>query len=197
MAIYNLILIAFTAVFSENIIFSHAIGTNVIIMAARKGKNFAGICFGVLYMSTISAVISYIVNVGIFKNSLPHAYLPLTYVLSLAVIYVITLLLAMIILKKRFATAKKYIHISVYNAVVMGAMYFSATNCSSFGEYLFFGIGSGIGFCLSALMLSAVYKDLTSKEVPRAFRGIPAIMIYFGILAMAFYGILGHSLSYI
>ena len=45
-------------------------------------------------------------------------------------------------------------------------------------------------------MLSGVYGQLYSKDVPSVFRGYPAVMIFTGIIAMALYGILGHIPSY-
>ena len=61
---------------------------------------------------------------------------------------------------------------------------------------LLFGLCSGAGFAAAAYMLSGVYGQLYSKDVPSVFRGYPAVMIFTGIIAMALYGILGHIPSY-
>ncbi len=195
--IASLMLTAFTAAFTENMVFSHGIGTNTILAAAKSQKNFWGICLGVLYMSTVGSVAAWaMARVTDIGNIYP-AYVPLCYVLTISIVYVLTLLLAMVILRERFSAMKKYIHISAFNAAVMGTMYLSVSECTTLSDFLFFGIGSGVGFCMAALMLFAVYERLFSKETPAAFRGVPAALIYFGIIAMAFYGIAGYSPSYL
>ena len=79
----------------------------------------------------------------------------------------------------------------------MGTIFLSASGCTTFGEYLIFGITSGLGFAAASYMLSGVYSELYSENVPRVFRGYPAVMIFSGIMAMAVYGILGHAPAYV
>lgn len=190
--LFQLLLAAFTAAFTENMVFSRAIGTNTMLVAAKSKRIFSGLCLGVMYMTTVGALISGIIDIALVGDSAMQAFIPLVYTAAISVIYVLTLLLSMLLLGKSFAAMKKYIHISAFNAAVMGTMYLSTVSCSGIAEYFMFGIGSGAGFCLAALMLSPVYGRLCSDDTPAAFRGFPSVMIFFGILSMAFYGIAGH-----
>lgn len=57
-----------------------------------------------------------------------------------------------------------------------------------------FYIGSGLGFLLAILVVHAGYERLRLSNLPRAFEGLPIILVYIGILSMAAYGLIGHSL---
>jgi len=59
-----------------------------------------------------------------------------------------------------------------------------------------FGLGAGIGFTLATFFISVAYDYLYSAAIPRAFRGFPILLIYIGLLSLAFYGLVGHQLQY-
>ena len=44
-----------------------------------------------------------------------------------------------------------------------------------------------------ALFLMAAYKNLNSSKVPASFRGLPAMLVYIGMISMAVYS-LGSSI---
>ena len=163
-------------------------------MAAKNKRNLPGICLGVLYFTLTASWAAWLLSHRAADIQKP--FVPLTYVLTIGLIYLITLLLAFIFFKGRFGRIKKYVHISAFNSVIMGTIFLSMNSCTALYEYLLFGLCSGAGFAAAAYMLSGVYGQLYSKDVPSVFRGYPAVMIFTGIIAMALYGILGHIPSY-
>ena len=54
----------------------------------------------------------------------------------------------------------------------------------------------GIGIVvlvLAVLLVTEARHRLRSKAIPKAFRGLPITLVYIGVLALAIYGITGHS----
>ena len=186
----GLIISVITALLAENFVFARALGVSTMIMAAKNKRNLPGICLGALTASWAAWLLSH------RAADIQKPFVPLTYVLTIGLIYLITLLLAFIFFKGRFGRIKKYVHISAFNSVIMGTIFLSMNSCTALYEYLLFGLCSGAGFAAAAYMLSGVYGQLYSKDVPSVFRGYPAVMIFTGIIAMALYGILGHIPSY-
>lgn len=189
----GLIISVITALLAENFVFARALGVSTMIMAAKNKRNLPGICLGVLYFTLTASWAAWLLSHRAADIQKP--FVPLTYVLTIGLIYLITLLLAFIFFKGRFGRIKKYVHISAFNSVIMGTIFLSMNSCTALYEYLLFGLCSGVGFA-AAYMLSGVYGQLYSKDVPSVFRGYPAVMIFTGIIAMALYGILGHIPSY-
>lgn len=190
----GLIISVITALLAENFVFARALGVSTMIMAAKNKRNLPGICLGVLYFTLTASWAAWLLSHRTADIQKP--FVPLTYVLTIGLIYLITLLLAFIFFKGRFGRIKKYVHISAFNSVIMGTIFLSMNSCTALYEYLLFGLCSGAGFAAAAYMLSGVYGQLYSKDVPSVFRGYPAVMIFTGIIAMALYGILGHIPSY-
>ena len=56
-------------------------------------------------------------------------------------------------------------------------------------EYIFRGIGTGLGFMFAIYITAIVYDRLHDASVPYCFRGYPLTLIYIGIISMAFYGL--------
>ena len=183
----GLIISVITALLAENFVFARALGVSTMIMAAKNKRNLPGICLGASWAAWL---------LSHRAADIQKPFVPLTYVLTIGLIYLITLLLAFIFFKGRFGRIKKYVHISAFNSVIMGTIFLSMNSCTALYEYLLFGLWSGAGFAAAAYMLSGVYGQLYSKDVPSVFRGYPAVMIFTGIIAMALYGILGHIPSY-
>ena len=190
----GLIISVITALLAENFVFARALGVSTMIMAAKNKRNLPGICLGVLYFTLTASWAAWLLSHRAADIQKP--FVPLTYVLTIGLIYLITLLLAFIFFKGRFGRIKKYVHISAFNSVIMGTIFLSMNSCTALYEYLLFGLCSGAGFAAAAYTLSGVYGQLYSKDVPSVFRGYPAVMIFTGIIAMALYGILGHIPSY-
>ena len=63
-------------------------------------------------------------------------------------------------------------------------------------SFLGFGLGTGIGFSLATFFISIAYDYLHSEAIPKAFRGFPILLIYIGMLSLAFYGMIGHELPF-
>lgn len=190
----GLILSVLSSVIAENIVFARAFGVSPMIAAARNRRSLPGICVGVVYFSMVSSAVLWAVTRKI-TFAVDKPYLPLLYAGIIGIIYAVTLLLASVLFRKRFSRLKKYVHTAAFNSAVMGTIFLSASSCTELGEFLLFGLCAGLGFAAASDMLSAVYPQLYSDEVPSAFRGYPAVMIYAGITAMAVWGVLGHNTS--
>lgn len=183
------------SVIAENLVFSRAFGVTPMIAAAKNKRTLPGVCAGVSYFTAASSIGMWAVS-RLFSSGDKH-YLVALYALIVGAIYFVTLLCAFVFVREKFSRIKKYVHISAFNSAVMGTIFLSTSGCTTFGEYLIFGITSGLGFAVASYMLSGVYSELYSENVPRVFRGYPAVMIFSGIMAMAVYGILGHAPAYV
>lgn len=192
----NIMIVAFTAVMVENTIFARALGTSTLIVIARNRKNLFGFGLSVTYITAIVSVLTYFANELFEFNEDSYIYVPLIYILILGVVYILTLLCLWRFAPAIFIRMRKYVHISAFNCAVLGAMFLISEYCDTFSEYLIHGIGMGLGFVLAVWFTAVVYDRLFSEKVPYTFRGYPLLMIYIGILSMAFWGFSGHTINY-
>lgn len=192
----QILITAFAEIFIENTIFIKGFGTSTMIISSKNKKYFKGLTLCVLYMTTVTSMLLYFVNKLIENTGLSKEYSAIIYVILIGLVYVVTLLLLWEYVNTLFTRIKKYVHLSAFNGAVTGALFANTLTESSFLGYLSFGIGTGLGFMLAAFLLSAVYDNLYSEDVPKSFRGYPLILIYIGILSMAFYGMANNNLNF-
>ncbi len=196
---------AMISLLTTNLIFVRALGTSTMMAAAKNRSNLAVLAVLMAVISTLACLVSGgLLSLLHLDVMLVHPWslgLPLLYTAVISLLYVLVLLVLYTAFRKRFGVLKKYVHLSAFNCAVMGTLYLMAEPAFlQEGETLaavhydplgamWFGLQQGMGFLLAALMLSAVRKRLYDDEVPAAFRGFPAVMVYIGLLSMAIFAI--------
>lgn len=192
----NIILTAFTAVFAENIIFSGALGTSTLIIVSRSRKNLFGFGLSVTYITALMSILTYFINKALSFDEKSYIYTPLVYIIILGAVYILTLLCMWRFAPAMFGRMKKYIHISAFNCAVLGSLFLISERCETLGEYFIHGLGMGLGFVLAVYLTAIVYDRLYSEKAPYSFRGYPLLLVYIGILSMAFWGLSGYTLKF-
>lgn len=192
----RIITLAFAAIFLENSIFVRGLGTSTMLIASKNDRHLAAFSICITFFSSVSSLLSYFVDIKLLNSESSRLYLPLIYVMVIGLVYILTLLILWRFFNGTFLNLKKFIHLSAFNCAVLGALLINSRSCETLLEYLVFGLGIGIGFSIAAYFLSIVYERVYSEDIPDSFRGFPIIMIYIGILSMAFYGFIGHQITF-
>lgn len=178
---------------TSNLILTQALGTSTLFIAAGSRKNLFCTAVTISVFTIVGSVGAYFIN-NLLSDSLTDFRL-LLYIAFIGVIYSIMLAVLYFASKKSFGTTRKYVHVSAFNCAVMGTLFTitdrTATDSTlnTIGNYVIAGVEAGLGFILAAFILTAAFRRLTSKEVPLAFRGFPAMLVYLGIISMAVYAL--------
>ncbi len=93
----------------------------------------------------------------------------------------------------RRAQLLRIVPLAALNSGVLGTVLVERTQTFTLGQSLGFGLGSGLGYVLAVLLVTEARHRLRSRAIPKAFRGLPITLVYIGVLALAIYGITGHS----
>ncbi len=199
---------ALLSLLTENLIFTKALGTSTLMATKKQQSSLPVISLLIAGISALSCmVMNFLFSVLHLSVLLQAPYkwgLPLLYTAVVSAIYMGILVVLPKIFKEKSSNYKNYVHLSAFNCAVMGTLYLAFTpvyisqdvqkafylqgelySGFSMSGAGIFGLKSGLGFFLTALMLSAVRERLYDEEVPAVFRGFPAVMIYIGIISMA------------
>ncbi|MBO5377102.1 MAG: hypothetical protein J6A41_01820 [Ruminiclostridium sp.] len=194
-AFMNVLMASIIAIFVQNSIFERALGINVLLYASRKREHLLGFFAAITYTTTISSAIIWIFD-GLFaENEYYSVFMPILYVAVVSVLYILTLVLIWRFFPKLFRNIRKYVHLSVFNCSVIGALFLCSVQGSDIFTYIGYGFGTGIGFLLAAYLLYIAADRLNSPLVPAAFRGFPIMLVYVGILSLALYAFTGYTTS--
>lgn len=176
---------ALLGIFIENAAFERALGINILLYAARKKENLLGIFIGVIYVTTISSALTCFVDRYFSFWKYYNILIPFIYIFIVSVVYLLTLMAVWRFFPNFFKKVKKYVHISVFNCAVLGALFMQSQIGGTFASYVGYGLGTGLGFLLAGFLLHAAEERLNSEDVPASFRGMPITMIYIGVISLA------------
>lgn len=189
---FSMILVA---VFLENTVLTHAFGMSSMFKVIRKKGDYTLFCGIITVITILASMVVYFINPLLGEGQIAYFIRPLIYVFVISVFYIALLLLIAKIPDKKSKTELSYLlHISAFNCVILGAMLLANNYTMSFITSIGFGLGSGIGFYLATSLVAEMSSYLNSQNIPKAFRGFPITLIFIGIISLALYGIIGHSL---
>ena len=191
----NIISAALASIFVQNMVLERALGANVLLYASRQKEHVTGFAAAIAYITTVSAPLAWLFDTLLGDTEYYRVIMPLLYVLTIAVIYILSLVVIWRFFPKLFKSLKRYVHLSVFNCSVIGALFLCSQQGKDIFAYLGYGLGAGIGFLVAAYLLYAASARLNSPLIPAAFRGYPIMIVYVGIMSLALYAFTGYSTS--
>lgn len=191
---FNMIQAALFTIFVQNLVFNGGYGSSEAIRMSAKPKRFLPFSIMIAYFSTVTAVIcralDNIKEIG-EQNEAVHSAV---FGVVLVLIYIATALL----LKITLAPNKKFLStlgISAVNTLVYAVPLINRRAGYGYIESIGTGIGSGFAFIVALLLINAGLRMLESnKNIPRPFKGTPAMFLYVAMLSLAFAGFAGSPL---
>lgn len=191
MDIRGLLFLAFTAIVTENFIFSKFLGVCPFLGVSEKPSTAAGMGFAVIFVMTVSSAATYLV----------YAYIlvpfDLAYLQTIAFILVIAALVQLTELFLKKSVPALYHSLGIYlplittNCAVLGAALLNIRNGYHFWQSVVFGFFAGVGFLAAILIFAGVRERLAYASPPESFRGLPLALLSAGLIAMAFSGFSG------
>jgi electron transport complex protein RnfA len=187
----KIFLIMFTAILTENFIFSRFYGCCPFLGVSEKPSTAAGMGMAVTFVITISSAATWAVYHFIL------APLGLEYLKTIAFILVIASLVQFIEMFLRRYIPTLYSALGIYlplittNCAVLGSALVNIEENYNFVESVVFGFSAALGFTMAIVVFAGVRARLIFANPPKAFKGFPLLLISAGLAAMAFSGFVG------
>lgn len=106
-------------------------------------------------------------------------------------IFVLVVLLVVYVLGAMSAKSGKpvgaYFPLVALNSAVLGLAVNNITEGYTYVEALFAALGAGLGFVLAMVLFAGVKSKINERYVPKAFRGLPVMLLAASIISLAFY----------
>lgn len=196
-AITTFFLYAVMATFAQNAVFARGMGVSRLVQLVGDDDT-SSLLFGLLLsvICVLNAPLTWSIGNLLRKFSYRAAVRPLIFV---ACSFLICAALWMLFTKVEKFPYRMRLRAMLpnagFNTCVLGTLLASTVQRFTLAQTLGFALGSGIGYLIAVLMVGEARRRLRSNSVPRPFRGLPIVMIYIGILAMAIYGFTGHMIA--
>ncbi len=187
----SIVVIAITAVLIQNFIFSRFLGICPFLGVSNNPKNAFGMGMAVTFCITVASIATYALNTYVL---VPYK---LEYLQTIGFILIIASLVQLIeMFLRRFVPALYnalgiYLPLITTNCAVLGACLLNIQYGFGFVQSVAFGFFSSIGFTLALLVMAGVRERLVLADPPKAFEGMPIVLVTAALIAMAFSGFQG------
>ncbi len=200
----NLISIGVNSIFVGNILLAYFLGMCSFLALSKNIKTATGLGVAVVFVMTITTPANWLIyHLLLAPGALAWAGLPavnlsfLKLVLFIAVIAAIVQALEMIIDRYSpalYSALGVFLPLITVNCAILGASLFMVERDYLFLESVVYGFGSGTGWCLAIVGMSAIQQKLRYADIPEGLQGFGINMITTGLMAIGFMLFAGISL---
>ncbi len=184
----GLLITALYTVFVQNLVLSSGLGISEAIRVSTKPGSFGKIALTISGFSVVTSAICSLLNSFTAVASFSFAGKAATYGLVLAGVYLIVATFMKLVFKvsdKELGT----MGIAALNTLVFAIPLINSSAAYTFINSIGSGIGAGVAFVFAAALISKGSQAINAnKEVPAIFQGTPSLLIYVGLLSLAFAG---------
>ena len=85
------------------------------------------------------------------------------------------------------------VSLATCSTAVLGTMLICANQNYTILQSVAFALGSGLGYVFAVFIVREGRRRLRSKAISSIFQGLPSSMIYIGVLSLAIYALVGHT----
>ena len=187
----ELLLIAIGSALVNNVVLSQFLGLCPFLGVSKKTKTAASMGAAVIFVIMIASAVTFAVQYLVLEP------LNMGYMQTIVFILVIAALDQMIemILKKIspaiYAALGVYLPLITTNCAVLGVAITNIQNGSTFAESMVNSLGTSVGFLIAIVIMAGIRERLEGNDIPKAFQGMPIVLITSGLMAIAFCGFAG------
>ena len=187
----EMILILIGSALVNNVVLSQFLGLCPFLGVSKKTKTAASMGAAVIFVIMIASAVTFAVQYLVLEP------LGMEYMQTIVFILVIAALVQMIemILKKIsppiYAALGVYLPLITTNCAVLGVAITNIQNGSTFGESMMNSLGTSLGFLIAIVIMAGIRERLEGNDIPKAFQGMPIVLITSGLMAIAFCGFAG------
>jgi len=189
--IKNLIILSLGSALINNVVLSQFLGLCPFLGVSKKVKTAVGMGSAVIFVITLSSIVTGLIYKGILET------FGLTYLKTIVFILVIAALVQFVemFLKRFMPSLYKalgvYLPLITTNCAVLGIAITNVQKEYSLLEGTVNGFATSVGFTISIVILAGLREKMQYNDVPKAFRGMPIVLVSAGLMAIAFCGFSG------
>lgn len=175
----------------SNVVLSQFLGLCPFLGVSKKIKTAAGMGTAVIFVITLASGVAGLIYEFILKP------FHIEYLQTIVFILVIAALVQFVEMFLRKCMHSLYESLGVYLPLI-------TTNCAVLGvaltnvqkEYgiltgMLNGFATAVGFTIAIVILAGLREKMEYNDVPKAFKGMPTVLLTAGLMAIAFCGFAG------
>lgn len=184
-------LLFFGTVLVNNFVLVKFLGLCPFMGVSNKVETAVGMSFATTFVLTLTAALSYIVNIYLLKPLDLYYLQTLSFILVIAVVVQFTEMVMHKTSPTLYRLLGIFLPLITTNCAILGLALLNMTEQHNFVQSVIYGFGAGVGFSLVLVLFSSIRERLSSSDIPLPFKGASIAMITAGLMSLAFMGFTG------
>lgn len=189
----------FKSIFIDNMVFSTFLGMCSYLAVSKKVSTAVGLGLAVIFVLAVTVPINWLLDTYLLQAGalkwLGEEYASydlsfLSFILFIATIATMVQLVEIIVEKfspSLYNSLGIFLPLIAVNCAILGgSLFMQSREIPTLGLSLVYGVGSGIGWFLAILLISAIREKIRYSNVPKPLRGLGITFIITGLMAIGF-----------
>ncbi len=172
----------------QNVVLTTGFGSSMMLHVVRKPKNiwlFTAVLTG---FSVLTALIAYPLD-RLCGTAITNFWRPLMVSGITVVLYILTHGILHRWFPELYRRIRHTLHLAAFNNLVLGiALITNVQFTANLGATIGLSVGACLAFGLLTWITAEGIERLDNPDIPKAFRGMPATLVYIGLVALALMG---------
>jgi len=194
MDIKSILVIAISAMLTENFVLSRFMGICPFLGVSKKTSTAIGMGMAVTFVMTLAGIATWLIQEYILVP------FHMEYMKTIVFIFVIAALVQFVEMALQKFSPALYTALGIYlplittNCAVLGAVLLAIDTFKyNLVETIVFNMFAAIGFTIAIILLAGVRERLEEAKIPSFMQGLPIVMISAALISIAFLGFQGLS----
>jgi len=188
--IKNLIVLALGSALINNVVLSQFLGLCPFLGVSKKVKTALGMGTAVIFVITLSSIVTGLIYKVLAKFDM--AYLKtIVFILVIAALVQFVEMFLKKFIPSLYQALGVYLPLITTNCAVLGIALTNVSKDYNLLEGTINGLATSIGFTISIVILAGIREKMQYNDIPKAFRGMPIVLVSAGLMAIAFCGFSG------
>lgn len=177
----------------QNLVFSGGLGASEALRMSVKPKLLLEFSIFISMFSVALSVSCYFLDTIPEFNELSLYYHYLAYIGILIALYIISVCIALI--SKASKSLISRLAVAAFNTLVLAVPMINRLSGFTVYEAVGSGLGAGAAFGFAVLLMNISAKRIKENDdIPKAFKGSPALFIYAALISLGLYALSGRAL---
>lgn len=183
---FQLLIAALYSLLIQNLIFSSGLALSETIRIARRPKFFFMYLVTIVYYSTVTSLACSLLDLIPSIRALDTIWHIAVFAAVLSVIHIISSVFVIVVMKAN----RKFMNsmgMCAINSLILAVPIINSRSANTVFASIGSGIGAGLAFMLAVVFINSGMRRIAqNRDIPKAFRGMPAVFIYVALLSLAF-----------
>ena len=195
MSLTNLLAISLGAILTNNFIFSQFLGICPFLGVSKKIDTALGMGMAVTFVMALASFACWLVyNFLLVPFNLVYMQ-TVTFILVIASIVQVVEMFLKKMVPALYKALGVFLPLITTNCAVLGVVLVNVQEGYNLLLSVLNGAAGGLGFTIAIVLFASVRERVNKTDCPASFKGYPITLIAAGLLALAFMGFSGLSIS--